>query len=115
MNWWDSILMWVLGPSIGAVVGGFGTWFFSRRLQHNEELKSANDTFNAITETLEARIAKLLQQQTENQIRIEELTKRVEILSEEIEMLRTQIKDKEKLQKKVTTYEKLLSANNIAF
>lgn len=110
-NWW----LYVIGPTVGALTGSFGTWIFQKRRNKIDDINAATDTFNKVNESLELRINKMLEEQEKSNLKIEELTKQVAALSAQIETLKNQVKEKERLQKKVVHLEKILTDNNIPF
>jgi len=122
MSVFETILMWIISPTVGMAAGAWGGWFFGRKRQRIDTIDAATDTFNKIIHQLRNEIgvyqqkndeyAQQVQQQSQQ---IKELTDQVKKLSEEVESLRCEKKENALLKRKIDKYTKLLDINNIEY
>lgn len=125
----ETLAYQIIVPFATAFLGGFAGWFFKRKrlAKENEGLDSENDrrditnidaavaTWQKVVDALEGQIAKLLAQRQADADRIDRLGAKIVELQGKIDGMQARLRLAEKLEKKVTRYEKLLGDNGIAY
>lgn len=125
----ENLAYQILTPFATAFMGGLVGWFFKRKrlAKENQALDHENDakditnidaavaTWQKVVDALEGQIAKLLEQRKADADRIEQLGARIVELQGKVDAMQARLRLTEKLEKKVTRYEKLLDEHGIAY
>lgn len=125
----ENLAYQILMPFATAFMGGLAGWFFKRKRlkKENEALDSENErkgianidaavaTWQKVVAALEGQIAKLLEQRKADAGRIEQLGAKIVELQGKVDAMQARLRLTDKLEKKVTRYEKLLDEHGIAY
>lgn len=125
----NDLMIQILVPFLTAFLGGFAGWFFKRkRLEiENRNLKKTTEsqditnidaavrTWKNVVDALEEQVTKLLKQRQEYSNQIEELTKEVVGLRQQVRNLQKRLEVQADDDAKIRKYETLLATHGIAY
>lgn len=125
----NDLMIQILVPFLTAFLGGFAGWFFKRkRLEiENRNLKKTTEsqditnidaavrTWKNVVDALEEQVTKLLRQRQEYSNQIEELTKEVVGLRQQVRNLQKRLEVQADDDAKIRKYETLLATHGIAY
>lgn len=125
----ETVTYQIIVPFVTAFLGAFVGWFFKRHrlAKENQSLDHENDrkditnidaavaTWQKVVDALEGQIAKLLEQRKADADRIEQLGTKIVELQGKVDELQARLRLTEKLEKKVSRYEKIMAEHGIIY